>query len=95
MITDTLADRVRRVRAATFVGLRREIELCRGSLHRPDPLTGFAVLHVWGPGGIGKSALLRRLVAEAELAGGTGTNPAARDGFRLIKRHDRKLAARF
>jgi hypothetical protein len=67
----TLADRLRRVRAATFVGRRPEIELFRETLHRPDPLAGFAVLYVHGAGGVGKSALLRRLGDEAEEAGRT------------------------
>lgn len=66
---ETLADRMRRVRAATFVGREREIELFRAALRRDDPAAGFAVLHVWGAGGIGKSALLRRLGDEAEAAG--------------------------
>jgi hypothetical protein len=66
---ETLADRLGRVRAATFVGREREIALFRSALRRDDPSTGFAVLYVWGGGGIGKSALLRRLGDEAEAAG--------------------------
>ena len=62
----TLADRLRRVRAATFVGREPEIAVFRAAL---DGTADFAVLYVWGPGGSGKSALLRRLGDEAEAAG--------------------------
>jgi hypothetical protein len=84
----TLADRLRRVRAATFVGRTPEIELFREALHRADPLGGFAVLYIWGAGGVGKSALLRRLGDEAEAAGRTVVRVDARaidrspNGFR-------------
>ncbi|NJP31936.1 ATP-binding protein [Micromonospora thermarum] len=66
---ETLADRLRQIRAATFVGRDDEIAMFRSALDRPAETAGFAVLYVWGPGGIGKSALLRRFADEAEAAG--------------------------
>jgi hypothetical protein len=74
----TLGDRLRRVRAATFVGRGAELGLFREALHRPDPSAGFAVLYIWGTGGIGKSALLRRFGDEAETAGRTVVRVDAR-----------------
>ncbi|MEV6344027.1 ATP-binding protein [Actinoplanes sp. NPDC051851] len=68
-VRETLADRLRRVRAATFAGRDEEIALFRSALHRDGPVCGFAVLYIWGAGGVGKSALLRRLGDEAEAAG--------------------------
>lgn len=63
---ETMADRRRRDRDATFVGRQQELETFRTALNRADDVT---VLYVWGPGGIGKSALLRRFGDEADTAG--------------------------
>jgi hypothetical protein len=52
-----LADRLAAVREGRFIGRLTELDLCRVVLLAAQPL--FAVLHVHGPGGIGKSALLR------------------------------------
>ena len=65
----TLADHLRDVRSTAFVGRDAEIALFRSALHRSGPAAGFAVLYVWGVGGIGKSALLRRFGDEAGQAG--------------------------
>lgn len=62
-----LAARLTAARRRAFVGRRAEVDLFREALATDVP--SFAVLHVHGPGGIGKTALLRRLVAEAEEAG--------------------------
>ncbi|AEF41321.1 P-loop NTPase family protein [Hoyosella subflava] len=52
----TIADRLRAARRARFVGRRGELELFRAALDSDSP--PFAVLYLYGPGGIGKSALL-------------------------------------
>lgn len=62
-----LAERLDAARRRAFVGRRTEVELFREAIAADEP--PFAVLHVHGPGGIGKTALLRRLAAEAEDAG--------------------------
>jgi hypothetical protein len=69
---ERLADRLRDVRAATFVGREREIALFRSALVDTAATArdrSFAVLYMWGPGGVGKSALLRRFADEARTAG--------------------------
>ncbi|MDQ1034697.1 hypothetical protein QFZ75_001113 [Streptomyces sp. V3I8] len=63
----TIADRVHRTRDAVFVGREAELDLLR------DALAGVpgaaSVLYVHGPGGIGKTALLRRYAQEARAVG--------------------------
>ncbi len=54
----TLAQRVAAARRRAFVGRAAEIELFRQAVEAPEE-PPFTVLHVHGPGGIGKSALLR------------------------------------
>ena len=64
--TSHLADRLTAVRRGRFVGREAELDLFRSALLAAEP--PFAVLHVYGPGGVGKSTLLReyaRLAAEA------------------------------
>lgn len=61
-----LADRLAAARRGRFVGREAEIELFRSALRAVEP--PFAVLHLYGPGGVGKSTLLReygRLALEA------------------------------
>lgn len=80
----TVADRLRRVRARRFVGRRAELALFGAALAADEP--PFAVLFVHGPGGVGKTALLKRLagiaadmgraVAEVDLRT-TGASPPA------------------
>ncbi|WP_300008019.1 AAA family ATPase [Pseudonocardia sp.] len=54
----TLAQRVAAARRRAFVGRAAEFELFRRAVDAPGE-PPFTVLHVHGPGGIGKSALLR------------------------------------
>lgn len=61
-----LADRLGAARRRQFVGRAAELELMRALLDEPQPT--FNILYVFGPGGIGKSSLLReyqRLATEA------------------------------
>jgi hypothetical protein len=62
-----MADRLRRARSARFVGRDAELELVRGALAEAEP--PFAVFFVHGPGGVGKSALLRAAEDVAREAG--------------------------
>ena len=63
----TLADRLSAARRGAFVGRRAERALFAAALAGDgDP---FAVLYIYGPGGIGKSALLHQLSDDARLAG--------------------------
>ena len=63
----TLADRLSAARRGAFVGRRAERALFAAALSGDgDP---FAVLYIYGPGGIGKSALLHQLADDARLAG--------------------------
>lgn len=52
-----LADRLAVARRGRFVGRSAELDRFRAALLADEP--PFAVLHVFGPGGVGKSALLR------------------------------------
>lgn len=81
-----LAARLRAARDRSFVGREAQLELFRSALAADVP--PFAVLHVHGPGGIGKTALLRRLYQEAlgadrsvVLLDGRQLDPSP-DGFR-------------
>jgi hypothetical protein len=63
----TLADRLTAARRGAFVGRRAERALFAAALAGDgDP---FAVLYIYGPGGIGKSALLHQLADDARQAG--------------------------
>lgn len=75
----TLGQRLDERRRALFVGRTAEIELFRAALHAPDP--PFSVLFLYGPGGIGKSALLDRL---AEAAGEAGARVVKLDVDGLV-----------
>ena len=59
-----LADRLIAARQGRFVGRETELELFRSALLAAEP--PFAVLHIYGPGGVGKSTLLSEY---ARLAG--------------------------
>ena len=54
--TTALAGRLARARHDRFVGRQLELQILRDALAAAEP--PFSVLHVHGPGGIGKSALL-------------------------------------
>ncbi|WP_199439093.1 ATP-binding protein [Umezawaea beigongshangensis] len=71
-----LAGRLRETRARAFAGRSGELAVFRAAL-RGDPGSS-PVLFVHGPGGIGKSTLLRRFADEAEAAGRTVTHICAR-----------------
>jgi hypothetical protein len=73
----TVAGRLRTAQRRAFVGREEELELFRGALAADPPV--FAVLHVHGPGGVGKSALLDAYAAIAEAAGAAVTRLDARE----------------
>jgi hypothetical protein len=66
----TVADRLKRARQRRFVGRTAELELFFGALAAPEP--PFSVLWIYGPGGVGKTALLGAL-AEGAADAGVGT----------------------
>ncbi|HMO59575.1 MAG TPA: hypothetical protein PKA05_16820 [Roseiflexaceae bacterium] len=66
-MTDRLVHRLDMARRKRFVGRIAELELFRAVLQRDLP--DVVVLHIYGPGGIGKSTLLREY---ARLAGEAG-----------------------
>jgi hypothetical protein len=66
---ETIGDRARSATRRGFVGRRAEIDLVRSALAAVEGPPPFSVLHVHGPGGVGKTALLDVLAAEAEAAG--------------------------
>ena len=55
----TVADRLKSARRRRFVGRAAELELFLGALAASDPQ--FSVLWICGPGGVGKTALMRAL----------------------------------
>lgn len=62
-----LADRLASARRNRFVGRNGEIELFQSALNAVE--TPFQILYVYGPGGIGKTTLLREYAARAEQRG--------------------------
>ncbi|HWK89479.1 MAG TPA: AAA family ATPase, partial [Longimicrobium sp.] len=66
-MTSRLADRLTRLRRQRFVGREREREVLRAALAAPRP--PFNVLHVHGPGGVGKTTLLHEMARVAAEAG--------------------------
>lgn len=66
-MADRLANRLSASRLRRFVGRSAELELFRAALSRELP--DFAVLHIHGPGGMGKSTLLREFARLAVEAG--------------------------
>jgi hypothetical protein len=66
-MSSRLADRLSALRRQRFVGREDERTLFRHALSAGTP--PFNVLHVVGPGGVGKTTLLREFAAEAERAG--------------------------
>jgi hypothetical protein len=70
-----LADRLAAARRGRFVGRMAELETFRAALLADEP--PFAVLHVFGPGGVGKTTLLREF---ARLAADFGRPVVHLDG---------------
>jgi hypothetical protein len=64
-----LAERIAASRHRDFVGREAELALFRHAMLASEP--PFSVLHVHGPGGIGKTALLREFARFGEQAGRT------------------------
>jgi hypothetical protein len=62
-----LSDKLVRSRQQRFVGREAELELFRAALEAPEP--PFAVLHFYGPGGVGKTTLLHELMHIATADG--------------------------
>lgn len=62
--TARLADRIAAAQRQHFVGRKSELELFRSALLDTEP--PFVVLHLYGPGGIGKTTLLHEFVHIAQ-----------------------------
>jgi hypothetical protein len=84
----SVRDALARARRRRFVGRAAELELLDAALAADEP--PFGVLHVHGPGGVGKSALLR---AFADRAAAAGATPVLVDGRDLEPSPDAFLAA--
>jgi hypothetical protein len=85
----TLAARIERRERAGFTGRARELRIA-DSLFSPDPPASLLLVH--GPGGIGKSFLLREIRRRAEAAGWTPFAVDARDLAPLPDAVERALA---
>ncbi len=66
-MAERLSRRLTSARRRRFVGRSAELELFRAALGRDPP--EFAVLHIYGPGGIGKTSLLREFAHLVEESG--------------------------
>jgi ABC-type transport system involved in cytochrome c biogenesis ATPase subunit len=66
-MTGTLADRIRAERQRQFVGRREELQLFEDVLTAPE--LPIVVLSIHGPGGVGKTTLLRQLEACSDRLG--------------------------
>ncbi len=75
--TTRLADRLAELRDRSFVGRSAELSLFADALRAPEE--SFSVLFIHGPGGIGKTVLLREFVRIAEASGSTVARLDARD----------------
>jgi hypothetical protein len=73
-----LSDRLEATRHRRFVGRLAELALFRSALL--DAVPPFAVLHVFGPGGVGKTALLREYARIAAEVGRPVIQLDGRDG---------------
>jgi hypothetical protein len=93
-----LADRLVMAQRQRFVGRAGELELFRSALQGSEP--PFAVLHVYGPGGVGKTRLLGEYARVADSDGlpmvrldGRTIEPSPA-GFLLALRQAMRLADR-
>ena len=91
-----LADRLAAARQGRFVGREAELQLFRLALLATEP--PFAVLHIYGPGGVGKTTLLQEYARLATDSGrpvvrldGRNVEPSP-PGFLLALRQARGLA---
>jgi hypothetical protein len=84
----TIGERLQRVTAGAFVGRTAECDCFRAAIAAPEP--PFNLLRIMGPGGIGKSALLRRFAAIADEAGVTA---GLIDGRQIEPAPDQFIAA--
>jgi len=66
-MTMRLADRLSAARHRQFVGRDNERSLFQAALEAPD--LPFSVLHIYGPGGVGKTTLLKEFAAICERLG--------------------------
>lgn len=92
MVTDTLGARLADRDAARFVGRSRELGRLE-SLLDPDPAASIVLLH--GPGGVGKSALMREFARRARARGWTPLAVDARDLPPLADAVESALAVSF
>lgn len=86
--TGGLEARLRAARSRSFVGRQAELDLFRAAVEADIP--PFAVLHLHGPGGVGKTALLRRFADEGRAL---GREPVVLDGRDFHPSPDGFLAA--
>lgn len=63
-MTGSLGDRLNQARELQFIGRDGEIKLVRDFLTAPDP--PYALLYFFGPGGVGKTSLLRQITSFAQ-----------------------------
>ena len=68
-MTSSLSSQLQAARRRQFVGREGECALLQSALEAPE--LPFFVLHVFGPGGVGKTSLLRQFTAIAEQCGAT------------------------
>lgn len=66
LVASTLADRLKNERRRNFVGRENEKEVIRAALQAPE--LPFLLFYGYGPGGVGKTSLLREFTAIAEQA---------------------------
>ena len=69
-----MSERLAALRRSRFVGRRAELELFQAALSRSA--FDFSVLYIYGPGGMGKTTLLREF---ARLAAEAGRTPVTLD----------------
>ncbi len=70
-ISPRIADRLAAARRGRFVGRMAELELFRAAMLAAEP--PFTVLHIYGPGGVGKTTLLREYAQVAAEHGRLAT----------------------